>query len=459
MTSALKHYRGTGSGTAARSMPAPRADTSVPALIVKIGRYPLHHGGVGAIRTLGRLGVPVYAITEDRFTPAAVSRYCQDSFVWPTTGRESSEELVGGMLAIGRRLGRKAVVIPTDEEAAVLVGEHAGELSECFLFPRVRPDLPRKLGSKQGLYELCLEHGVPAPASAFPATAAELAAFAATAAFPVVAKNREPWVRLSAPAVAGTTLVRTPEELLALGRDWGETPSVILQDYIPQADAQDWITHLYCDASFTPVVTFTGVKVRSWPPRAGMTACAYTVPNPALARMAERFCAAIGFTGVADLDWRLDLRDGQYKLVDFNPRVGAQFRLFETTAGIDVVRALHLDLTGRAVPAGAQVDGRRLIVENIDVPARLTRRSSASAAVPAALSATSTELAWLARDDPFPFLAMSARLAAPAAAHFRQTWRSRAVRRRAGRPRPAGAAPAWPARAAPAWPARPGGPA
>ncbi|MDQ6793107.1 MAG: ATP-grasp domain-containing protein, partial [Candidatus Dormibacteraeota bacterium] len=42
----------------------------MPVLIVKIGRYPLHHGSVGVIRTLGRAGVPVYAITEDRFTPA-----------------------------------------------------------------------------------------------------------------------------------------------------------------------------------------------------------------------------------------------------------------------------------------------------------------------------------------------------------------------------------------------------
>ena len=72
---------------------------------------------------------------------------------------------------------------------------------------------------------------------------------------------------------------------------------------------------------------------------------------------AARFCRAIGFSGIADLDWRLDRRDGRYKLLDFNPRVGAQFRLFETDAGIDVVRALHLDLTGRPVPAGAQENG------------------------------------------------------------------------------------------------------
>ncbi|MFM8856879.1 MAG: hypothetical protein ACKOI2_06680 [Actinomycetota bacterium] len=49
-------------------------DTSVPALIAKVGHYPVHHGGLGAIRSLARWGVPVYAVTEDRWTPAARSR-------------------------------------------------------------------------------------------------------------------------------------------------------------------------------------------------------------------------------------------------------------------------------------------------------------------------------------------------------------------------------------------------
>ncbi len=97
---------------------------------------------------------------------------------------------------------------------------------------------------------------------------------------------------------------------------------------------------------------FTGVKVRSWPPHAGMTANAYVVDNPELADLAARFIKQIGFTGIIDLDLRFDRRDGRYKLLDFNPRMGAQFRLFENESGVDVVRAMHLDLTGRAVPEG-----------------------------------------------------------------------------------------------------------
>ena len=69
------------------------------------------------------------------------------------------------------------------------------------------------------------------------------------------------------------------------------------------------------------------------------------------------------YSGIVDLDLRFDARDGAYKLLDFNPRLGAQFRLFEDTAGIDVVRAAYLDLTGQPVPEGEPVPGRRFLVE------------------------------------------------------------------------------------------------
>jgi predicted ATP-grasp superfamily ATP-dependent carboligase len=365
----------------------------------------------------------------------AVSRYCAGHFVQPTTGREDPGQLVNRIADIGRKLGRPTVAVPTDEEAAVLLAEHSAELSDYFLLPAVPPELPRKLASKQGLHELCGEFGVCAPASAFPRTAEEIADFAAHGTFPVVAKNLEAWVRRSAPVVSGTTILRTPAELLAVAEEWGETPSVILQEYIPVEDAEDWIVHLYCDANSNCLVNFTGVKVRSWPPHAGMTACAYIVPNPRLAELAQRFCKEIGFRGVGDLDWRFDRRDGEYKLLDFNPRVGAQFRLFETASGIDVVRAMHLDLTGRPVSPSPQLNGRRIIVENIDPAARLAYWHTSYATPAKPRRAASTELGWLASDDPLPAAVMAARFGKPVAVYAAQKLRSRAARWRAARDR------------------------
>ncbi|MBR7677597.1 ATP-grasp domain-containing protein [Streptomyces daliensis] len=402
-------------------------DRSVPGLIVKIGRYPLHHGGVGAIRSLGRLGVPMYAITEDRWTPAARSRYLREPFVWPTSGRESPERLLDGLARAGRRIGRPSVLIPTDEEAAVLIAEHQDALAEWFLFPAVEPGLPRRLASKQGLHELCAEHGVASPAAAFPESYEEVERFAARARFPLVAKNREAFVRRAHPAVPGTTRIGGPGELLALARGWGARPDVILQEYLPREEAEDWIVHGCFGAGGQPKAAFTGVKVRSWPPHAGMTACAYVVGNPELAELSAQFVKRVGFVGIVDLDWRFDRRDGLYKLLDFNPRMGAQFRLFENDAGVDVVRAQHLDLTGRAVPTGEQRDGDRYVVEHIDPAARLAyRRGRGGYTTPHAPTRArvgGTELAWAASDDPLPAMVMLARVVGPGAKHLWGLWR------------------------------------
>ena len=407
-------------------------DRSVPALVVKVGEYSWHHGGVGAIRSLGRLGIPVYAVTEDRWTPAAVSRYLRDRFVWRTTGLENPAWLIDGLLDIGRRIGRPTVLIPTDDEIAVLIAEHADDLRGAFLFPDVEPTLPRRLASKRGLYELCTEHGVPTPWAAFPTNSDELDRIASDATFPLVVKNLEAFERHRARAVAGTTVVKNAAELRGLSRAWGEQFSVIVQDYLPQgAAAEDWIVDAYCDASATCLVQFTGIKVRSLPPHAGMTSSACALPNPTLVEMTAHFVKRLGFRGAVDLDWRYDPRDRQYKLLDFNPRVGAQFRLFETDEGIDVVRALHMDLTGCDVPPANQVDGRRLVVENFDVPAMLAYRVQGYPTPPAAAEANTVELAWLAKDDLKPFFVMLARFIPQAAAGLLQLWFAR--RRRTGK--------------------------
>ena len=391
-------------------------DRSLPLLIVKVGHYPLHHGGVGAIRTLGRAGVPTYAMTEDRYTPAALSRYLTGRCIAPTNGLEDDARLLEIVTDVGRGIGRPVLALPTDDEAAVFVAEHAEALAPWFVTPAVEPTLPRRLASKRGLHDACVELGVPVPRALFPGSLQEVEAFAEAVTYPVVAKNVDPFSRLRDPAVGVSTVVKTPEALLALAATWPDPPAVMLQEYIPREVAEDWIFHAYCDARSACPVAFTGVKYRSWPPRAGVTSFARTVGNPGLEERSRDLCRRLGFRGIVDLDWRYDRRDQRYKLLDFNPRVGAQFRLFETTAGIDVVRAMHLDLTGRTIPAGRPVLGRGFVVEILDAPARVAYRLlAAGAAAPVPHPPGPVEPALFRRDDPLPLLAASLRVAAPLA--------------------------------------------
>jgi D-aspartate ligase len=395
-----RHGRRSPSCTvAARRLP--ELDRSVPVLIARVGHYPLHHGTVGAIRSLGRLGVPVYVIVEDRFVPAAHSRYLTGRFCWPMTGSKQPDELVDGLLRIGRAIGGRAILATTDDEAAVVVAEHAARLRQRFILPATPPSLPRQLAGKQSLHRLCVEHGIPTPRSLRPRSAAAALDIGDTLGFPLVLKNDEPWLRLVRPAVASTTIIRDRFELRELAASWIAMPNVMMQEYVPRERARDWIAHAYLGEDPERCVIFTGCKLRSWPPHAGVTTYAYSRSNPDVARLTREFCSKVGFRGICDLDWRFDSRSGQYNLLDFNPRLGAQFRLFERDDGVDVVRAMHLDLSGRELPPGAQLDGRRYVVENLDLPAviayaRVRERETAP------LPCTHLEYGWWAADDPLP---------------------------------------------------------
>jgi D-aspartate ligase len=394
----------------------PDVDTAVPVLLLKMGEYAIHHGAVGIARSLGRLGVPVYAIVEDRYTPLAMCRHMTGAFV----GSKDSNAFLKYVGAIGESINRPTILLPTDDNAAVFVAEHEKVLSRWYLFPNLAAQLPRQLADKASLYSLCRRVGIPCPEHALPTSIDQVHEFIGRATFPVVVKAAEHSRRLN--NGYSSFIVGSAEELLAL---WGPEdscrgPSMLFQEYIP---GEDWIFHGYRNAETGCFVGFTGKKLRSYPPFAGPTTLGVSIQNEPLIRRTEVMLRAIGYSGVVDIDCRRDERDGRYKILDFNPRVGANFRMFENTAGIDVVRALHLDLTGKAVRNSPMIEGRTFIVEIHDLFASLAywRHSGLTIQTWRKSLGGTRELAWWSWDDPLPFLAMSTRLLLRVAARATRT--------------------------------------
>jgi len=227
--------------------------------------------------------------------------------------------------------------------------------------------------------------------------------------FPVVVKATEPW--LLPRGIKSTAIVSGRQELIRYYDNfWRQAPTtnLMIQEMIPADCSEDWFVHGYCDDQANPTAIFTGVKLRSYPAFAGPTTLGRAVGNDALQQQAINLFSAIGYRGIMDLDYRLDRRNGRYNLLDFNPRIGAQFRLFEDRDGIDVVRALHLDLTGRGIRSGPQIEGRTFMVEIQDLLACFSYYRSGDLKIKDWLRSLRgvDESAWYAGDDPLPFLLM-----------------------------------------------------
>jgi predicted ATP-grasp superfamily ATP-dependent carboligase len=385
--------------------PSPQLDRTVPVLLLRADPCVVHHGSVSIARRFGTLGVPVHAMVEDRYTPLAMCRYVARLFVNKAT---DSENFLSSVQAIGDAIGCPTVLLPLDDRGSVLVAEHAQALSRRFLIPHLPAELPRILANKKSLYSLCRKIGVPCPEYAIPGNMDEVLEFLARARFPVVAKAAEHSQRLS--NRYSSCIVETPKDLLVLFETEGLLrQNILLQEYIP---GQDWIFHGYSNTQSGCFMGFTGKKLRSYPPFAGPTTLGVSVRNDALREQSKSMLKALGFSGIVDLDYRRDERDGRYKLLDFNPRVGANYRMFEDDAGMDVARALHLDLTGKVVDRAPMIEGRIFIVELHDVCASVAYLRRGEITIRSWLRSLSgkREFAWWSWDDPLPFVVMVVRL-------------------------------------------------
>lgn len=385
-------------------------DTSTPAVVLKLSSNVMHHGGLGAIRSLGRAGVPVFGVHERMHAPVATSRYLAGRFVWHPDPVDL-DQVTAGLAVIAERIGRPAVLFATDDVGALYLAEHGNELRRWFRFPDPPADLPRRLADKYSLYQMCRALGLSSPPVCLPDSLNQAREFARSVGYPLIAKLAAPW--LSGGVLPTTSLLRDQHELAdLLERCERSGVPLMLQQFIPGGAGHDWFFHGYCDASSICHPAFTGVKVRSFPLGAGGTTYGRSVENDKLREQITELLARLSYRGIMDLDIRLDARDGQYNLLDFNPRLGAQFRIFRDTAGTDVVLAAYLDLTGQAIPPGEQLNERTFMAESYDPLSMLAhwRRGELTPGAWLTQVRSLDEPAWFARDDLRPFGLMCLRM-------------------------------------------------
>ncbi|MEU4997357.1 ATP-grasp domain-containing protein [Streptomyces sp. NPDC021622] len=379
-------------------------DTRVPAVLLRIDRNPFHHGTLGAVRSLGRAGVEVHVAAADSgWSPVGRSRYLHQTHPAPPPDAslgEISEEL----RRISRRVARPAVLIPMDDAGALAIGHLQQELADFYLLPDQASGLAERVADKATLAEMCETVGIPHPVTLLPESTAQTAVAVRRLGLPVVAKWSRPWLVPGGAGLRSTVLVRSVGEAQELYRRSDEAGSrLLLQAFLPDGPGRDWFVHGYVDRTGVVRGGGSGRKHRSWPRSAGLTAVGQWTPDPDLKAGTERLIGTLGYRGIFDLDFRVDSATGEHCLLDFNPRPGAQFRLFADGADLDVVRALHLDMTHRPLPSGAVLPGRSFVVENY---APLTALRALLPTGPAATAMYRRELAWLARDDLAPAFAM-----------------------------------------------------
>jgi predicted ATP-grasp superfamily ATP-dependent carboligase len=266
-------------------------------------------------------------------------------------------------LEIAEKIGQRAILVPYSDENANTISKYANELKEHFVFPNISPQIVRSVSNKKEMHFLAKRSDIPTPGSFFPQSKLDLERYVEHASFPLMLKTICSHSRIGGGI---NYLVKTKEQLFNLydrHEDFSD-PNLFVQEYIPGGDESSWMFNGYFNEQSECLFGMTGRKIYQSPPGAGVTSLGVCERNDAILETSKRFITSLGYKGMIDIDFRYDKRDGKYKILDINPRIGLTFRLFVGDNGLDVVRVAYLDLTGQPIPSSRIVNGRKYLVED-----------------------------------------------------------------------------------------------
>jgi predicted ATP-grasp superfamily ATP-dependent carboligase len=284
-----------------------------------------------------------------------VSRYTQAALL-PDAATEP-ERFVDELLRLGRRLPERGVLFATHDEALTAIGPREDEVDALFHRPWASWPIMQRAVDKAEQHRAADRIGFPVPRTITVQTSADLAAAGRELRFPLVLKPEDATgfrreFRRQVLEANDADELKAQWERAARYR-----PSI--SEVIPGDDSALWTLGSYRDAQGRPLASFTGRKLRQWPPHFGTARAAEARWDADLARRCHQLLDAMEFHGISQVEVKRDSRDGRDYLIEVNPRSWLWIGL-ATSCGVNIPEACYLDAVGEArAAAPAQASDRR----------------------------------------------------------------------------------------------------
>lgn len=358
------------------------------------------HGSLEIARSLGRRGIRVWLITDDN-PLAKSSRYVTRSFAWAGPRDD-------GALAFLTELCRRHelhgwVLFAGSDDDLCFVAQNHSALAALFTLTTPPWETVRMAYDKRQMNLRAAELGIAYPRTRYPRTADDLTGEAL--AFPVILK---PSVRAGRNAFVDAKAWRVdhPNELAAryaAAKALVGSDAIMVQELVPGDGTAQYSYAAVWDRG-APVGALVARRRRQYPVEFGFTSTfVETAQAPEVETAAARFLASINYSGLVEIEFKYDARDGLYKILDVNARAWTWIAL-GAEAGIDFP-ALQWALTcGERIAPRAAASGISWVYFPRDLAAALHEIAAGRLSPVAYLRSLrrASARAVFAFDDPWP---------------------------------------------------------
>ena len=353
---------------------------------------------LGVVRSLGRRGVPAWVLRHGDDRLAGFSRFARRTL--------PLAEGAGFLLSLCDEHGLDGwTLFASSDESAAFVAQHHDELGARFRLTTPPWSVTQYAYDKRLTYPLAESLGLDVPQTWYPQNGNDVAALECD--YPVVLKPaiKDGFNRLTA---AKAWRVDSRDELLARYSEactFADPATLMVQELIPGGGVEQLsYAALYDDGR--PLAALTARRTRQYPMDFGRASTyVETVDLPEAADAAYALLEAIGYTGLVEVEFKRDPRDGRCKLLDVNPRVWGWHTLC-ARAGVDFTYLAWQLAHGEEVPPSRARWGVRWSRLSTDLPTAVSEIRRGHLSVRGYLGSLRgpRERAIFARDDPLPGL-------------------------------------------------------
>jgi len=308
-------------------------DADKPGAIIIEG----HVQGLSNTRSLGEMGVPVYVVDKDNCI-ARYSHYCKKFFRSPDF---SQDAFASFLIDLARSEGIKDwVLFPSNDHAVYTLSKHKQRLEEFYKVITPELNIIDNIYDKVKLIEIAQAHGIPVPITQVFRSMDD--PMDKTLKFPVLTKGRNGLSFYKA-IRKKALLARNERELrdqLRFIDDHYEISKSFTQEVIPFNGSNKTASFTgFCDKGVVKT-HWTGIKLREHPISYGTATFTKNIYIEACHRQSERLLKALNYTGVCEVEYIQDTRDGEYKLIEINPRTWLWVELAKASA-VDYAKIIY----------------------------------------------------------------------------------------------------------------------
>jgi predicted ATP-grasp superfamily ATP-dependent carboligase len=273
---------------------------------------------LGHLRFLSEQGIECVLIDQDKYGPALFSKYKNKFFLSPSyTSKEFWPWLK--QLALDKNYVGW-IVIPTDDEQVRQLSENYNEATEIFKHFSLPWDRYQTIYNKRLAYEWTTRLGIQNPKSYIPKSRGDV--FNHNLSFPFILKPavKKEYKHYSNKKAITINSNKELKEILDTLLKNVPVEDLIFQEIITGGGEKQW-SYAGFFIKGEPAAAFTACRMRQHPPDYGR-ASTYVIAeyNKDVEEAGRKIIESLNYTGLAEVEFKRDLKDGQLKFLEVNAR-------------------------------------------------------------------------------------------------------------------------------------------